>query len=110
MGVKTDVRHDDPGLNTDAMEGKRCLLTRIPLLQNDLVLLLPGVFKIGGELVPNGEEGVGRNLFLAALGLDREEDAQLQEPATQTGVFREFLTEGTERLGTKIRFFFFLPL
>lgn len=91
------------------MEGKRCLLTRIPLLQNDLVLLLPGVFKIGGELVPNGEEGVGRNLFLAALGLDREEDAQLQEPATQTGVFREFLTEGTERLGTKIRFFF-LPL
>ncbi len=56
----------------------------IPLLQDDLVLLLPVLFKVCGELVPNGEEGVGRNLLLSALGLHREEHAELQEPATQT--------------------------
>lgn len=63
---------------------KHYCVVDVPLLQNDLVLLLPRVFKVCGELVPDGEEGVGRNLFLSALGLHREEHAELQEPATQT--------------------------
>lgn len=52
-----------------------------PLLQHHLILLLPVVFEVGRKLVPNREERVGRDLFLARLGFDWEGHAQLREAA-----------------------------
>lgn len=41
----------------------------VPLLENGFVLLLPMVLEVRGELVPDGEERVGRNFFLSCFGL-----------------------------------------
>ena len=60
-------------------EAPRFLNVCSPLRQHGLVLLLPLLFEIGGELVPHGEQRVGRNLFLAGFGLHREEDCELQK-------------------------------
>lgn len=43
-------------------------------------MLLPLLFEIGRKLVPNREEGVGRDLLLSRLGFDGEGHAQLREP------------------------------
>lgn len=54
-----------------------------PFLQHHLIVLLPLLFEIGGKLVPNREEGAGRDLLLSRLGFDGEGHAQLREPAEE---------------------------
>lgn len=41
----------------------------LPLLENNFVLFFPLVLEIRGELIPDGEEGAGRNLLFSGLWL-----------------------------------------
>ena len=55
----------------------------LPVLEHLLVLPLPLVLEVRGELVPEGEEGSRGDLLLPRPGLHREGHAQLQEPRTR---------------------------
>lgn len=58
---------------------KRKIKKVSPLLQHQLILLLPLLLEIGGKLVPNGEEGVETDLFLTSLWFYWEGHGQLRE-------------------------------
>lgn len=50
-----------------------------PLLQHQLILLLPLLFEIAGKLVPNWEEGAETDLFLTSLWFYWEGHGQFKE-------------------------------
>ena len=60
--------------------GCRAAWDYVPLLENGFVLLLPLVFEVRGELMPDAEERVGWDLLLSSLGLHWEEHCELHEP------------------------------